>query len=240
MNIALFLSLFLSMMSVIASALIRQWCREFMKYAYPRAPPHKRGRVRTLLFQGLDQSQMRRFMYGVHVLLHISVFLFFWAIGDFLYNFSEPVGLVARYCLLTSLVVYTAFSVSPLIFISSPYHTPLTPPLRAAIALILFTFSSLWLFLPRFQKPSFFFLRYFKGIRFDRAHFLVVKANSRAKQLDHYAMQWLFTEDDFSDDSMDTFLEALPGYIHSAHFNKECLDHQLTACYIIKRIGGTF
>ena len=77
MNIVMFLSLFLSMMSVLVSALIQQWCREFMKYAYPRAPPHKRGRVRTYLYQGLDQFQMKRFMYGVHVSLHISVFLFF-------------------------------------------------------------------------------------------------------------------------------------------------------------------
>ena len=238
MNILMFLSLFLSMMSVVMSALIRQWCREFMKYAYPRAPPHKRGRVRTYLYQGLDHSQMRRFMYGVHVLLHVSIFLFFWAVSDFLYNFSEPVGTVARYCVITFLVVYTAISISPLIFFSSPYHTALTPPLRGGVALILFTIRNVGGFLPGFSMPSCSFLEYFKGIRFDRAHFLVKQANSRAGELDHYAMRWLFKEDDFSDDSMDTFLEALPGYIHSHLTENPRLAVHLTASYITKRIRG--
>jgi len=76
-NIVLFLSFFLSIMSAVACALIRQWCNEYMKNAYPRAAPHECGHVRTYLFQGLDQFQMRRVMYGTHVLLHISVFLFF-------------------------------------------------------------------------------------------------------------------------------------------------------------------
>ncbi|KAN0109645.1 hypothetical protein V8E52_009082, partial [Russula decolorans] len=82
-NIVLFLSFFLSMVSAVACALIQQWCYEYMKFAYPRAAPHERGRVRTYLFQGLNLFPMRRFMYGTHALLHISVILFFWAIGEF-------------------------------------------------------------------------------------------------------------------------------------------------------------
>ncbi|KAF8468062.1 hypothetical protein DFH94DRAFT_816708, partial [Russula ochroleuca] len=85
-NIVLFLSLFLSIMSAVACALIQQWCNEYLKFAHPRAAPHDRGRVRTYLFQGLRQFQMRRFLYGTHVLLHISVFLFFWALSDFFYT----------------------------------------------------------------------------------------------------------------------------------------------------------
>ncbi|KAH8989444.1 hypothetical protein EDB92DRAFT_1799611, partial [Lactarius akahatsu] len=95
LNILMFLSLFLNMISVLASVLIQQWCREFMKYAYPRAAPHKRGRVRTYLYRGINQFQMRTFMYGVHVLVHISVFLFFWALSDFLYTINPTVGAVA-------------------------------------------------------------------------------------------------------------------------------------------------
>jgi len=178
-------------------------------------------------------------MYGVHVLLHISIFLFFWAVSDFLYNFSEPVGIVARYCVITLLVVYTTFSISPLIFLNFPYHTALTPPLRGCVALILFTIRYLWRFLPGFPTPSCSFLAHFEGTHFNRAHFLLDQADSRAEQLDHYAMQWLFKEDDFSDDSMDTFLEALPGYIHS-HLTGPRIAVQLTASYIIERIMGHF
>ncbi|KAN0129261.1 hypothetical protein V8E53_012960, partial [Lactarius tabidus] len=95
LNILMFLSLFMNMISVLASVLIQQWCREFMKHAYPRVAPHKRGRVRTYLYRGLNQFQMRTFMYGVHVLVHLSVFLFFWALSDFLYTVNTTVGEVA-------------------------------------------------------------------------------------------------------------------------------------------------
>ena len=91
---------------------------------------------------------------------------------------------------------------------------------------------------PREQPRSLF--RYFKGIGFDRTHFLVDEANSRAELLDRYAMRWLFTEDDFSDLSMDTFLEAIPGYVHSQLADKERLIKQLTPSYILKRIRGHF
>ncbi|KAF8468066.1 hypothetical protein DFH94DRAFT_657338, partial [Russula ochroleuca] len=98
-NIVLFLSFFLSIMSAVSCALIQQWCNEYQTFAYPRAAPHESGRVRTYLFQGLHQFQIRRFMYGTHVLLHISVFLFFWAISDFFYTVDRHFGAVARYAL---------------------------------------------------------------------------------------------------------------------------------------------
>jgi hypothetical protein len=242
MNIVMFLSLFFSTMSVVVCALVKQWCQEYKRYAYPRAPPHKRGRVRTYLFNGLEQFQMRRFIYGVQVALHISVFLFFWAVSDFLYNIYQPVGNVARYCLLTSLVVYAAFSISPLVFINSPYHTALTPPIRGAGVLILIAFRVLLGFLPFFQKrsSSFSWLPYFKGIRFDRTRFLVEQANERAENLDKDAMEWLLTEDYLSDTSMDKFLESLPGYIHSHFTNKERSSEQPNPSRIIKRIREHF
>ncbi|KAI0290603.1 hypothetical protein BC826DRAFT_913018, partial [Russula brevipes] len=123
-NIVLFLSFFLSVMSAVACALIQQWCQEYMKYAYPHGAPHECGRVRTYLFQGMVRFQMRRFMYGSHVLLHISVFLFFWAISDFFYTIHPLVGAVTRYSLAGSAVVYMALSISPLISGDSPYNTP--------------------------------------------------------------------------------------------------------------------
>ena len=179
-------------------------------------------------------------MYGVHVALHISIFLFFWAVSDFLYNVYQPVGNVARYCLVTSLAVYTAFSISPLIFINSPYHTALTPPLRGCGALVFHTFLILLRFIPRFRECSCSWARYFEGIRFHRTHFLVDQANEQREELDRTAMKWLLTEDDLSDTNMDTFLETLPGYIHSHFTKKESLQEQLTAKYIIERIKEHF
>ncbi|KAI0274258.1 hypothetical protein BGY98DRAFT_920926, partial [Russula aff. rugulosa BPL654] len=125
-NIVLFISFFLSIMSAIGCALIQQWCDEYKKFAYPRAAPHTRGRVRTYLFQGIKVFQMRRFMYGIHVLLHISVFLFFWALSDFFYIINQDFGTVTCYSVVGLLAVYVLLSISPLVFSNSPYNTPMT------------------------------------------------------------------------------------------------------------------
>jgi Family of unknown function (DUF6535) len=241
-NIVLFLSFFLSMMSAVGCALIQQWCDEYKTFAHPRAAPHTRGRVRTYLFQGLKVFQMRRFMYGIHVLLHISVFLFFWALSDFFYAVNHHFGTVTHYALVGSVIVYMLLSVSPLISNDSPYNTPMTPPLRAAcIILLIIIRSPLWL--PQWirRKPfDLTGLQYYKGIHFDRPRLYSIEAAKHAKKLEPYAMEWLFTDNDFSDSDMDKFLEGLPGYVSSSHTEKGQLDEYLTADHIESRIRQHF
>ncbi|KAH9034588.1 hypothetical protein EDB85DRAFT_994958 [Lactarius pseudohatsudake] len=244
-NILMFLSLFFSMMSVLASVLIQQWIREFIKYAYPHATPHKRGRVRTYLYQGIDRFQLKRFMYGVHVLLHVSVFLFFWALGDFLHLFDAIVGEVARGCFWGLAVVYGVLSVSPFIFGNSPYHTPLTPPLRscgmACATALLFLYHTIWRPLWRLPTRPLTRPEYFSGLSFDRTRFLSKEADQGAAKLDAYAMEWLFTGNKALDDiDMDQFLGCLQGYIRSPLTDPDHIPKVLTAEYILTRIKAHF
>jgi hypothetical protein len=241
-NIVLFFSFLLSIVSAVACALIQQWCYEYMKFAYPRAAPHERGRVRTYLFQGLNVFPMRRFMYGTHALLHISVILFFWAIGEFFYAVNHRFGLVIRYALVVAAVIYALLSISPLFFSNSPYNTPMTPFLRAALIFLLTIFR-----LPRWC-PQWFRgepydltgLQYYKGLHFDTAHLFSIEAEKRAVKLEPHAMEWLFTENNFSNSDMDKFLESLPGYISSDHTKKDLLDEYLTADHVLTRIKRHF
>jgi Family of unknown function (DUF6535) len=237
-NIALFLSFFLSVMSAVACALLQQWCYEYLKFAYPRAAPHERGRVRTYLFQGLHRFHMIRFMYGTHVLLHSSVFLFFWAISDFFYTINHHFGTVTHYVLVASVIVYMALSISPLIFSNSPYNTPITPLLRAACIILRIIIRFPLGCLRRISGKPFKLigLEYYKGIRFDKALFFSIEAEKRAEKIEPYAMEWLFTKNDFSDNDMDKFLEGLPGYMYSTHTKKDQLDEYLTTNYILRRI----
>jgi hypothetical protein len=234
----LFLSFFLSVMSAVACALIQQWCYEYKKLAYSRAAPHERGRVRTYLFQGLDRFHMINFVYGTHVLLHISVFLFFWAISDFFYTVHHQFGTITHSVLVASVIVYMILSVSPLIFSNSPYNTPMTPLLRAAciILRIIIRFPSGCLRRIRGKPFNLIGLEYYKGIRFDTVLFFSIEAEKRAEKIEPYAMEWLFTGSDFSDNDMDKFLEGLPGYMYSAHTKKDQLDEYLTTHYILRRI----
>ena len=234
----LYLSFFLSIMSAVSCALIQQWCYEYKKFAYPRAAPHERGRVRTYLFQGLNRFHMTRFMYGTHVLLHTSVFLFFWAISDFFHTVDHHFGTVAHYILAASVIGYMMLSISPLIFSNSPYNTPATPLLRAAciILRIIIRFPSGCLRWIRGQSFKLIGLEYYKGIRFDKMLFFSIEAEKRAEKIEPYAMEWLFTGNDFSDSNMDNFLKGLPGYMYSTHTKKDQLDEYLTTNYMLQRI----
>ena len=231
-NILLLISFFLAMISVLACGLIQQWCYEFMKYSYPRAAPHKRGRVRTYLFQGLNRFYIKRFMYGVHALLHISVFLFFCGLSDYLHDTYPTVGMVSWYCVFTLMVAYATLSVFPLFIGNCPYQTALTPPLLFGSTLLLFFCRTAWRRLCRGQGA----LPRREERHFDKSRYLVEKANANASHLDPYALKWLFTDDDFSDTDMDKFLEGLPGYIHSHFTVTEELPEVLTAPYILQRI----
>jgi len=211
----MFLSLFFSVTSALVSTLIQQWGREYLQYSQPSAAPHKRGRVRAYLFDGLSQFQIRRLTYGVPVLLHLGVFLFFLAISEWLYPISVPVGATARYCLVALFTVYMALSVLPLIVTNAPYQTALTTPLRASISLIHVSYLVLLRLVGRSpgvheaQKGS----GLFRSVHVDRARALMKEIKRRASKLDRSAMHWLLQELD--EDDIDTFLSGLPGYIHS-------------------------
>ena len=97
---------------------------------------------------------------------------------------------------------------------NSPYHTALTHPLRSGGILLLLLFHIIWRLLRNSTEQASRH-RYFKGIRFDRIYFLLDEADKQVKQLDHYALQWIFKKDNFSDVDMAKFLEGLPGYINS-------------------------
>ena len=143
--------------------------------------------------------------------------------------------MVSWYCVFTLMAAYATLSVFPLFIGNCPYQTALSPPFLFGSTLLLFFCRTAlgklcgWA-LPREEE------RYF-----NKTHYLVEKATANAPQdLDPYAMKWLFTDDDFSDTDMDTFLEGLPRYIHShlhspITITKE-LSEALTEPYILQRI----
>ena len=215
------LSLFFSVTSALVSTLIQQWAREYLQYTQPSAAPHKRGRMRAYLFDGLIRSQMKRLTYGVPVLLHLSVFLFFYALSEWLYSINVPVGATARYSLVALLTVYMALSVLPLIVRNSPYQTALTTPLQACVSLIQVSYIGLRQLVRRSsrvyesQKRSWLY----RSVHGDRARALMKDIKMKAPELDRSAMHWLLQELD--EDDMDTFLIGLPGYIDSPLTNKK-------------------
>jgi hypothetical protein len=178
-------------------------------------------------------------MYGVHVLLHISVLLFFCGVSDYLYDLYPTVGLVSWSCVAISTAAYAVLSILPLIFGNCPYQTALTVPLRFGGNLLLLIGRTVWLWLRRSKerrKWGTFFKSFRQACYFDKYHTLLNAAHESAARLDRHAMKWLFTVNDFNDTDMDKFLEGLPGYIGSDFAAPEHLPKVLTASYLHGRI----
>ena len=224
------------MTSALVSTLIQQWAREYLQYSQPTAAPHKRGRVRAYLFDGLSRFQMIRLTYGVPVLLHLAVFLFFYAISEWLHSINVPVGTTARYCLIALFAAYMALSVLPLIVRNSPYQTALTTPLQACVSFILFPYIVLCRLVGNSYYQSFELSHIFKGLFAGRALILIWKVQmlTRAPYLDRSAMQWLLQE--LNEDNMDTFLSGLPGYLQSPLTDKNVVVEGLIEDGIPRRI----
>ena len=172
-------------------------------------------------------------MYAVHLILHISVFLFFCGLSDYLNLIYPTVGLISWYSVVALAVVYAVLSISPFFIGNCPYQTALTPPLRFGGRLLFFLARLVWHW---FWCGRYGTLPRQEDLHFDKTHSLVEAANERAAHLDPYALKWLFTDNDFVDTDMDQFLEGLPGYVHSYFTVEEDLPKVLTAPYFLRRI----
>ena len=212
-NILMVLSLFLSLTCALMSTLIQQWARDYLKYSQLSASPPKRARVRAYLFQGLTKFQMRRMVESIPVLLHISVFLFFFAFSEFLHTANSTVGLTARYCVIVLLSAYIILSILPLIVSSSPYQTALTNPLRPCVIVLRFVLFRLPLLVMKGTPPTSFRFHIAAILQHNRSRGLLADTEQRSANLDHLALQWLL--EDGGEDIMDKFVTGLPELIHS-------------------------
>ena len=191
---------------------------------------------RAYLFDGFLRFYIKRLNSSVPVLLHLAVFLFFYALSEWLYSIDVPVGTTARYCLIALLAVYMALSVLRLIWRNAPYQTALTTPLQACVSLIRGSYLFLYHVMRRSKvyenrKRSWLFDRR----QFDRTRTLMREIKKRASELDRSEMQWLLKELDEED--MDTFLGGLPGYLQSPLTNKNHEVEGLVESGIPGRIG---
>jgi hypothetical protein len=153
---------------------------------------------------------------AIPVLLHISVFLFFFAFSEFLRNAHNTVGLVARYCTIVLLSAYLILSIHPLIFSNSPYQTALTTPLRPCAILILVAFRLFMCAISTISAghSTFPLLPKFPAIvTYKRPQHLLRETEGRAAQLDHLSLHWLL--EDADGDSMNNFVTELPELVDS-------------------------
>ncbi|KAH9053298.1 hypothetical protein EDB87DRAFT_242776 [Lactarius vividus] len=125
-NVIWFLSLVLSIASALNATLFQQWSRRYLEITRRRVAPHKRARTRAYMFDGIADFKMSRAVKAMPMLLHLSVFLFFAGLIDFLWNANSTIGHWILGFISVFAVAYLALTVLPNLYLNCPYSTPLS------------------------------------------------------------------------------------------------------------------
>ncbi|KAJ7751579.1 hypothetical protein B0H14DRAFT_2405509 [Mycena olivaceomarginata] len=125
-NILWFLSLGLSLGCALTATLVKQWARDFLHRANMRSAPVDCARIFSYLYYGLKRFRMHSMVDIIPLLLHTSLLFFFAGLVAFLIPVNTTVTAVAAALLGTITIVYSLFTVFPLIHFDCPYRTPLS------------------------------------------------------------------------------------------------------------------
>ncbi|KAI9447623.1 hypothetical protein H4582DRAFT_2137289, partial [Lactarius indigo] len=125
-NVTWFLSLVLSVAAALNATLFQQWSRRYLELTRRRVAPHKRARTRAYMFDGIASFKMSRAVKAMPLLLHLSIFLFFASLVDFLWQVSPTIGFWILGFISLFALAYLAVTVLPNIYLNCPYSTPVS------------------------------------------------------------------------------------------------------------------
>jgi hypothetical protein len=125
-NVLWFLSLILSLNCALSATLMQQWARRYQELAQRPGAFHKRGRMRAYIFDGTSRFGMTRVIATMPTLLHLSVFLFFAGLVEFLFPIYPIVAYATLGCIMAFALPYAILTALPNIHLNCPYGTPLS------------------------------------------------------------------------------------------------------------------
>ncbi|KAG6911582.1 hypothetical protein DXG01_011885 [Tephrocybe rancida] len=125
-NILWFLSLAFSLTSALAATLVDQWARSYLTASQNYPTPQIRARIRTYLYQGLQQFNMSTLVETIPTLLHISLFLFLAGLIEFLFPINSAICNLSVAILVICTTLYAIVTLLPIFYHHCPYQTPFT------------------------------------------------------------------------------------------------------------------
>jgi hypothetical protein len=123
-NVCWLIGLVCSLSAALLAILVQQWVRSYMQVFRRYNHPLKRARFRQFYFEGAQRMQV--LANAVPLLMHCSLFLFFWGLGDSMLSLDTIVGVTtiipACICAVLYLNDVSARVVDP----QSPNHSPIS------------------------------------------------------------------------------------------------------------------
>ena len=121
-NIFWLISLVCSLSAALLATLVQQWVRAYMRIFQQSSNPLKTARIRLFLFEGAER--LPTVAEAVPGLIHVSVILFFWGLGDAILQTDISVFVATVVPLGICVCLYLYCVVAPIWNPQSPYRTP--------------------------------------------------------------------------------------------------------------------
>jgi hypothetical protein len=125
-NVFWFMSLVFSLTAALAATIVQQWVRDYMHVFQRYTHPLKRARVRQFLYEGAEKWYMPVVVDAVPALIHISLFLFFIGLADYLFNINTATATPTTIMIAICAGLYLWCIIAPVHDAQSPYQSPLS------------------------------------------------------------------------------------------------------------------
>jgi Family of unknown function (DUF6535) len=121
-NVFWFMSLVFSLSAALLAILVQQWVRDYMHVFQRYSDSLKSARLRQYLYEGCEGWYMPVLAEAVPGLLHVSLFLFFVGLVEFILNINTTVGVTTMVPIGISGLFYIFTMFAPVIYPQSPYQ----------------------------------------------------------------------------------------------------------------------
>ncbi|KAI9463038.1 hypothetical protein F5148DRAFT_982507, partial [Russula earlei] len=122
-NALWFMSLVFSLSAALLATLVQRWTRDYMHIFQRYSHPLKVARIRQYLHEGVKGWYMPAVAEAVPGLVHVSLFLFFIGLVDFLLNTYSTLGKITLAPIILCGAVYISSTIAPVLNPQSPYRT---------------------------------------------------------------------------------------------------------------------
>ena len=202
-NIFWLISLVCSLSAALLATLVQQWVRSYIRKS---SNPLKTARIRLFLLEGTERIPMVAEV--VPGLIHISLILFFWGLGDLILHIDKGVFVATVAPLVVCVSLYLYCVVAPIWKPQSPYRTPFS--------------GIIWYLIRKLYRSPYCSRFVGKVVKLANMASMAARQEKFAmeetedrKKRDVRAIQWLVDNINGSNE-MQTFILAIPG-----SFNQE-------------------
>ena len=116
------ISLICSLSAAFLAALVQQWASDYMRVFTPPRKPLKTARIRMFLFERVER--LPKVAEIVPGLIHFSLILFFWGIGDIILQINKTIFITTVVPILVGAFFYLYCVFAPMRNPQLPYRTP--------------------------------------------------------------------------------------------------------------------